>query len=87
MVSRFRCPVDIIGTTTDVRAWRQLNMSWGVTPVLFEQYPSLDIVFFQAEQQAKKLFSLNSGDNIVMTGGVINGTVGNTNTIKVEVIK
>ena len=87
MVSRFRCPTDIIGTTTNVRAWRQLNMSWGVTPVLCEQYPSLDIVFYQAEQHAKNLFSLKSGDNIVMTGGVINGTVGNTNTIKVEVIK
>ena len=87
MVSRFRCPTDIIGTTTSVRAWRQLNMSWGVTPVLCEQYPSLDIVFYQAEQHAKNLFSLKSGDNIVMTGGVINGTVGNTNTIKVEVIK
>lgn len=87
MVSRFRCPTDIIGTTTNVRAWRQLNMSWGVTPVLCEQYPSLDIVFYQAEQQAKNLFSLKPGDNIVMTGGLINGTVSNTNTIKVEVIK
>jgi pyruvate kinase len=87
MVSRFRCPTDIIGTTTNVRAWRQLNMSWGVTPVLCEQYPSLDIVFYQAEQHAKSLFSLKPGDNIVMTGGLINGTIGNTNTIKVEVIK
>lgn len=87
MVSRFRSPADIIGTTTNIRAWRQLNMSWGITPVLFEQYPSVDIVFYQAEQQAKNLFSLKPGDNIVMTGGQINGTVGNTNTIKVEVIK
>ena len=87
MVSRFRCPTDIIGTTTNVRAWRQLNMSWGVTPVLCEQYPSLDIVFYQAEQQAKNLFSLKPGDNIVMTGGLIKVTVGNTNTIKDEVIK
>ena len=87
MVSRFRSPVDIIGATTDPRAWRQLNMSWGVTPVLCEQYPSLDIVFYQAEQQAKRLFSLKAGDNIVMTGGQINGMIGNTNVIKVEVIK
>ena len=87
MVSRFRSPVDIIGMTTNVRAWRKLNMSWGITPALCEEYPSLDIVFYQAEQQAKKIFSLKSGDNIVMTGGQINGTVGNTNTIKVEVIK
>jgi len=87
MVSRFRSPADIIGTTTNVRAWRQLNMSWGVIPVLCEQYPSLDVVFYQAEQQAKKLLSLKRGDNIVMTGGQIKGRVGNTNTIKVEAIK
>ena len=87
MVSRFRCPTDIIGATTNVRVWRRLNMSWGVTPVLCEQYPSLDIVFYQAQQQAKSMFSLKPGDNIVMTGGLINGTVGNINTIKVEVIK
>ena len=87
MVSRFRSPADIVGATTNVRAWRKLNMSWGVTPVLCEQYPSLDIVFYQSEQQAIKALSLNKGDNIVMTGGIINGAVGNTNTIKVETVK
>ncbi len=87
MVSRFRCPADIIGTTTNERAWRQLNMSWGVTPVLFDQYPSLDIVFYQAEKKAKKILSLSKGDNIVLTGGQINGKSGNTNTIKVETVK
>ena len=87
MVSRFRSPADIMGTTTNPRAWRQLNLSWGVTPVLCEEYTSLDIVFFQALNQAKKIFDLKSGDCVVMTGGQINGLPGNTNTIKVEVIK
>lgn len=36
MVSRFRCPVDIIGMTTSQKGFRKLNMSWGVTPVLCE---------------------------------------------------
>lgn len=87
MVSRFRCPTDILGTTTNLRAWRQLNMSWGVTPVLSEEYNSLDIVFYEALNQAKNILSLQKGDNIVMTGGQINGEPGNTNTIKVEMIK
>ena len=87
MVSRFRSPVDIIGTTTNPRVWRKLNMSWGITPVLCEEYPALDIVFYQGEKQAKKILNLQAGDNIVMTGGQINGRSGNTNTIKVEVIK
>lgn len=86
MVSRFRCPADIIGTTTEERAWRQLNLSWGVTPVLNEEYPSLDVVFFQTLNRAKKILSLKPGDNVVMTGGAANGKSGNTNTIKVETI-
>lgn len=86
MVSRFRCPADIIGTTTEERAWRQLNLSWGVTPVLNEEYPSLDVVFFQTLNRAKNILSLKRGDNVVMTGGAANGKSGNTNTIKVETI-
>lgn len=87
MVSRFRSPADIIGTTTNVKAWRQLNMSWGVIPVLNKEYTSLDIVFYEALNHAKKIFNLKEGDNVVMTGGRTNGESGNTNTIKVEVIQ
>ena len=87
MGSRFRSPADIIGTTTTERAWRQLNMSWGVIPVLSEEYNSLDIVFYQALNQAKNVLSLKKGDVVVMTGGQINGESGNTNTIKVETVK
>lgn len=87
MVSRFRCPADIIGVTTDIRAWRKLNLSWGVTPVLSEEYSSLDVLFYQALNHAKDIKNLKSGDNVVLTGGQINGTSGNTNTIKVETIK
>lgn len=31
MVSRFRCPVDILGLTIHKRTWRKLALSWGVT--------------------------------------------------------
>ena len=87
MVSRFRCPAGIIGTTTDERAWRRLNLSWGVTPVLTENYSSVDVMFWQDVKIAKDLFGLNKGDNVVLTAGQINGEPGNTNTIKVERIR
>ncbi len=87
MVSRFRCPAEIIGVTTDIKAWRQLNLSWGVTPVLEEEYNSLDILFYQSLNQAKRILNLQPGDNVVLTGGQINGQSGNTNTIKVEVVR
>lgn len=87
MVSRFRSPCDIIGTTTNERAWRQLNLSWGVIPVLSEEYNSQEVMFYQALHQAKDVLNLKKGDNVVLTGGQINGLPGNTNTIKVETIK
>ncbi|MBO6158500.1 MAG: pyruvate kinase [Firmicutes bacterium] len=87
MVSRFRCPMDILGSTTDPKAWRKLNLSWGVTPVLSEEYNSLDVVFFQTMAAAKEIFHLQKGDNVVMTGGQIGIGGGNTNLIKVETVK
>ena len=84
MVSRFRCPVDIMGITTNKKVWRKLSLSWAVTPVLTEEYSSMDVLFYSAKKSAVAAFGLQPGDNIVLTGGPINGQMGNTNTIKVE---
>ncbi len=87
MVSRFRSPADIVGMTTTERAWRKLNLSWAVTPVLTEEYSSIEVVFYEALKAATKELKLSRGDNVVLTGGQINGAPGNTNTIKVETVK
>ncbi len=86
LVSRFRTPVDIIGMTTDKKMWRRLAMSWGVTPVMAEQFPSMDVMFWYATKATRDALGLQPGDNILLTGGPINGQSGNTNTIKVEQI-
>ena len=86
MVSRFRCPTDILGMTTDPKVWRKLNLSWGVTPVLADEYSSMDVMFYHGMFNAKKYLNLQSGDSVVLTGGPINGQTGNTNTIKVETV-
>ena len=87
MVSRFRCPVDIIGMTIDEKAWRKLNLSWGVTPMLSEEFNSVDVIFYHALRYAKNIFNLNEGDNVVITGGQASGQSGNTNTIRLESVK
>lgn len=84
MVSRFRCPVDIIGMTASKKGWRKLNLSWGVTPVLCEKYETMEEMFTNDLKKAKEVFHLTEGDNVVLTGGVIDGNTGNTNMIKVE---
>lgn len=84
MVSRFACPVDIIGMTTSKKVWRKLNVSWGVTPVLCETFDSMEEMFQNALRRAKEVCHLKAGDNVVLTGGLLNGSTGNTNMIKVE---
>ena len=86
MVSRFRAPADILGVTTDVKGWRKLALSWGVTPALSERFDSTDVLFFNAKNHARQVFGLEKGERIVISGGLANGVSGNTNIIKAEVI-
>ena len=86
MVSRFRSPVDILGVTTNEQTWRKLALSWGVTPELMEQFDSTDVIFYNAKRLAKEHYNLKSGDRLVITGGLPNGTSGSTNIIKAEII-
>ncbi len=87
LVSRFRTPVNIIGMTTDRKIWRRLSMSWGVTPVMAEQFPSMDVMFYYAKKETIKVLDLQPGDNMLLTGGPIGGPHGNTNTIKLEIVQ
>ena len=86
MVSRFRPPVDILGLTTDKKTWHKLALSWGVIPVMCDNYPSTDVLFYSAQKLAKQTLNLTDGDKIVITGGVTNGKSGNTNLIKVATV-
>ena len=86
MVSRFRPPVDILGITTNERTWRRLALSWGVTPVICEEFNSTEVLFYTAKKETKRAFDLHKKDLIVITGGAANSGSGNTNLIKVEMI-
>jgi pyruvate kinase len=86
MVSRFRPNINIIGLTTDLYAYRKLALSWGVFPVMADEYSSIDILFYFAKQAAIKSKLVKKGDIIVITGGTPNGKSGNSNLINVETI-
>jgi pyruvate kinase len=86
MISRFRPPMEIIGLTTDRKAWYKLALSWGVTPVMSGTFTSTDVLFYHATETAKKMFDLKSGDHIIITGGHVSGVSGNTSLIKVETV-
>ena len=86
MVSRFRSPKPIIGMTTEEKVWRKLALSWGVQPVMSEEFQSTDVLFYHAIIAAKNSGMAEKGDNIVITGGLPNGRSGNTNLIKLETL-
>ncbi len=84
LVSRFRPVVDIIGLTTKEKVWRKLALSWGVTPILCDEYPSPEVMFYSASKKTAKLLNLKEGDNIIIVGGTTSGKSGQTNTIRLE---
>ncbi len=86
MVSRFRPNIDIIGMTTDEKSYRKLALSWGVLPVLSEEYFSVDVLFHFAKRAAVESGLVKKGDVIVITGGTPNGKSGNSSLINLESI-
>ena len=86
MVSRFRPNINIIGLTTDESAYRKLALSWGVLPVLTEEYTSVDILFYFARQTALRCGMASRGDIIVITGGTPNGKSGNSDLINIATV-
>ena len=86
LVSRFRPNIDIIGMTTEPMSYRKLALSWGVIPVLSEEFTSMDVLFYHAKRAAIELGLVSKGDRIVITGGNPNGKSGNSNVINIEQI-
>lgn len=86
LVSRFRPNIDIIGMTTEPMSYRKLALSWGVIPVLSEEFTSMDVLFYHAKRAAIETGLVSKGDRIVITGGNPNGKSGNSNVINIEQI-
>ncbi len=86
LVSRFRPNIDIIGMTVEPMSYRKLALSWGVIPVLSEEFTSMDVLFYHAKRAAIASGLVKKGDRIVITGGNPNGKSGNSNVINIEQI-
>ena len=87
MVSRYRPPCPIIGGTIDERVSRQLNLSWGVTPVLLHEKNDILDLISHAISVSKEKELLKKNDIVVTTSGVPLGISGTTNLIKVQCVE
>jgi pyruvate kinase len=85
MISRYRPDCQILGCTTDPVVCRQLNMAWGVTPLLMAVEHDTFELFDHAIQAVEDSGYLMDGELAVLTAGVPLGISGTTNLIKVQV--
>jgi len=85
MISRHRPHCDIMGCTTDPVVWRQMNLIWGVTPLLMAVEHDTFELFEHAIQAVEKAGYIKHGELAVMTAGVPLGVSGTTNIIKVQI--
>lgn len=83
MVSRFKPGCTIIGCSVNPRVCRQLNLLWGVEPLLIEKKDTAGDLFEEATLQAKKAGLIKEGDVVVLTAGVPLGITGTTNMLRV----
>ncbi|MBQ7990959.1 MAG: pyruvate kinase [Oscillospiraceae bacterium] len=83
MLSKFRPKCPIIGLTPDPVVCRQMNLSWGVTPLMMEEKISTDELLDGAVRETVRAGLLQKGDLIVITAGIPLGVGGSTNMLKV----
>ncbi|MBO1049264.1 MAG: pyruvate kinase [Dolichospermum sp. DEX182a] len=85
-VSKFRPKTPILAITPHVNVARQLQMVWGVRPLLVLELPSTGQTFQAAINVAQEKNLLTEGDLVVMTAGTLQGVSGSTDLIKVEIV-
>ena len=85
-ISRFRPACTIIAPTLSTKARRQLNLSWGVIPIMSEERANTDELFDHAVECAQATGLVKDGDLVVITGGAPIGISGTTNIMKVHLV-
>ena len=86
MVSKYRPNSAIVGSTPDGKVVRQLNLSWGVYPVLSKPSDNTDDTLDTSVKAAMGAGYIKEGDLVVLTAGVPTAVTGTTNLIRVHTV-
>lgn len=87
LISKYRPMFPIVSCTMEPMVQRQMNLSWGVYPLVIAEETSTDGLFRHAVEAACKAGYAEPGDLVVITAGVPLGISGTTNLLKVETIE
>lgn len=83
MVSRYKPDCPVIGCSVNPKVCRQLNLSWGIAPLLMQEAETEEELFKEAIRVCKEAGYVKTGDRVVLTAGVPLGKSGTTNMIRV----
>lgn len=83
-ISRYKPECTIIGCTTTEEVARQMNLLYGVKPILIKEDDSAEHLFKTAVKASKNAGFVQEGDNVVLTAGLPLGVTGKTNMVRVE---
>ena len=86
MISKYRPGCMIVGCSPEEHTCRQLNMSWGITPILIKEEYSMEILLLHATEAGERAGYVEKGDIVVLTAGVPLGRSGNTNLLKTTIV-
>ena len=86
MISRYRPKCPILGCTPSEKTYRQMSLSWGVTPLRIDEVTDTEELFAEAIHRVVENKNLSGGDIAVITAGVPLGMSGTTNLIRVATI-
>ena len=73
----------LIGCTTSRLVWRQMNLQWGVSPLLISEENTAEDLFREAVNAALEAGYVKKGDRVVLTAGIPLGISGKTNMLRV----
>ena len=86
MTSRYRPDTPIVGCSPLEKTCRQLNIVWGVTPVLIDEVDTIDRLIDGAVEASMDNKLVTYGDLVVITAGIPIGISGTTNMLKVQIV-
>lgn len=86
-VSKYRPRQPILALSRHLSTVRQLNLSWGVYPVLVSDWKDTDEMLERSKRMPKEFGMASKGEKVVIIAGVPISVRGTTNLIKVEVVE
>ena len=84
MVSSFRPKTTVVALLLDPQVQRQMNLYWGVVPIMMPYASSTDELVDFAVEASEKAGVVKQGDLVVVTAGVPVGVAGTTNMIRIQ---